>query len=109
MSLFHLFFRVFLYFVSIGALLVLFGSVLTIIIWMVLKMRWLSACLVARLENEWSPWLFADVRKKKRLRFTARLNCCLCRVRDQRRTSLLRSRDARLTSDCVAKLFLRLK
>jgi len=39
MSLFHLFSHLLLYFVSIGALLVLFGSVLTILVWLLLKLR----------------------------------------------------------------------
>ena len=46
MSLYHLFLHVLLYFVSIGALLVLFGSVLTIFIWMLLKLRRLAIRLL---------------------------------------------------------------
>jgi hypothetical protein len=38
-SVFYLFMHVLLYFVSVGALLVLFGSVLTILVWMLLKFR----------------------------------------------------------------------
>jgi hypothetical protein len=39
MTPFPLFFDVLLYFVSIGALLVLFGSVLAIFVWVLLKLR----------------------------------------------------------------------
>ena len=46
MSLYHLFLHALLYFVSIGALLVLFGSVLTIFIWMLLKLRRLTIRLL---------------------------------------------------------------
>jgi hypothetical protein len=42
MSPFPLFFDVLLYFVSIGALLVLFGSALAIFVWILLKLRRLA-------------------------------------------------------------------
>jgi hypothetical protein len=43
---------VLLYFVSIGALLVLFGSVLTIFIWMLLKLRRLAIHLLGGTTKE---------------------------------------------------------
>jgi len=46
MSLYQLFLHVLLYFVSIGALLVLFGGVLTIFVWMLLKLRRLAVRLL---------------------------------------------------------------
>ena len=45
-SLFYLFMHGLLYFVSIGALLVLFGSALTILIWVLLKLRRLAIRLL---------------------------------------------------------------
>jgi hypothetical protein len=52
MSLFHLFSHVLLCFVSIGALLILFGSVLTVFVWMLLKLRRLVIRLLGGMIRE---------------------------------------------------------
>ena len=52
MSLFHLFSHLLLYFVSIGALLVLFGSVLTILVWLLLKLRRVVISLLGGMVRE---------------------------------------------------------
>jgi hypothetical protein len=46
MSLYHLFVHSLLYFVSVGALLVLFGVVLAILLWLLLKLRRLAIRLL---------------------------------------------------------------
>jgi len=52
MSLFHLFSHLLLYFVSIGPLLVLFGSVLTILVWLLLKLRRVVISLLGGMVRE---------------------------------------------------------
>jgi len=52
MSLFHLFSHALLYFVSIGALLVLFGSMLTICVWILLKLRRMAIRLLGGMIRE---------------------------------------------------------
>jgi len=52
MPVFHLFLQVLLYFVSIGALLVLLGGVVTILVWTLLKLRRLAIRLLGGMIRE---------------------------------------------------------